>query len=298
MEKKGHIQIYDFKNNSIIFEKIPAVGLLAFLYHNDSISATSLREFISKNSFVSSLVGMWMKMPWTRKSIPHFCKTYHVNLLDFEAVAYKSFNDFFTRKLQPDARPIDHFSVIAPCDGRYFCYQDLSHKNSFFVKGQTFSLAKLLNDENLANVYKNGSMIISRLAPVDYHRFHFPVEGKITKITPISGSLYSVNPLALREKIQILTQNKRIIVEITSEKYGNVIQILVGATSVGTIHLTAKQDTLYKKGEELGYFSFGGSMIITLFQRDTIHLNKKILQQTEEQIETLLQMGTSLEEDQ
>ena len=121
------------------------------------------------------------------------------------------------------------------------------------MKGQTLSLTKLLGNHNLASVFKGGSMIISRLAPVDYHRFHFPCDGYIRKITKVNGSLFSVNPIALREMVHVLTENKRVIVEIVSKQYGNILQVVVGATNVGSIHFTAKEHSSYNKGDELGF---------------------------------------------
>lgn len=236
-----------------------------------------------------------MKMPWTRKSIVSFIKTHGINELDFETTHYRCFNDFFTRKISPEARPIAKTGAIVPCDGRHLFFQNLSEKNSFYVKGQTLSLEKLLDDTNLSQMYSAGSMIISRLAPVDYHRFHFPADAHVKSIRPIKGSLFSVNPIALKEMVQILTENKRVVVETVSKEYGNVVHVLVGATNVGSIHFTARENTDYKKGDELGFFSFGGSMMITLFQRDAIVFNKKIVKLTAEQTECLLNLGTGLE---
>lgn len=294
MNDKHAVEVYDFEKKQLIEEKIPAEELLRFMYHNETFSALSLRYALSKNSFVSSIVGYWMSLPLSRKSVDSFIKNHGIKKEDFEKTTFKSFNDFFTRKLAKNSRPISKDSVIIPCDGRHLFYQDLSATNSFYVKGQSLSLAKLIKDDNLASLYSKGSMIISRLAPADYHRFHFPDDVTLSSVTLINGALYSVNPLALRKMIKNLTENKRLIVQMISKTHGNILQIIIGATNVGSIHLTAEIGKEYKKGDELGYFSFGGSMIITLFQAKSVEINNQFTLHTQNLTEVLLKMGTSL----
>ncbi len=294
MNDKHAVEVYDFEKKQLIQEKIPAEELLRFMYHNETFSALSLRYALSKNSFVSSIVGYWMSLPLTKKSVDPFIKKHGLKREDFEKTTFRSFNDFFTRKLNKSSRPISKDSVIIPCDGRHLFYQDLSTANSFYVKGQSLSIAKLIRDDNLASLYSKGSMIISRLAPADYHRFHFPADAFLDSFTLIEGALYSVNPLALRKAIKNLTENKRMIVHMISKTHGNILQIIIGATNVGSINFTASVGKEYKKGDELGYFSFGGSMIITLFQSQSVEINKQFILHTQNLTEVLLKMGTSL----
>lgn len=294
MSKKKSIEVFDFQAGEMITEKIPAENILRFLYNNNSLASSGLKYFISRLPIVSSLVGYWMKMPWTKRDIHSFIKIQDVKIEDFLEEDYQNFNDFFIRKLKPNARKFSHQTIICPCDGRHLFYQDISKIDGFYVKGQTISLEKLLNDSQLASLYKEGSMIISRLAPKDYHRFHFPCDGSVVSKTLVNGSLFSVNPIALRENLNILTENKRIVLKIRTKNHGNILQILVGATNVGSMHITAKENTSYKKGDELGFFSFGGSMVITLFPKASIQLSKKLLTLTENKTETLMLTGSSI----
>ncbi len=296
MKDKKDIQLFDYATGKIIAEKTPLSGCLHFIYTGDSISASLGRKLLSGNSFCSSIAGFWMKRAWSRKYIAPFIKNHNIDMNDFKETKYGSFNDFFIREIKPEARPIAEKSIIAPCDGKHLFFDDLSEKNAFYVKGQTLSLAKLIGDETLASLYKNGSMIISRLAPPDYHRYHFPVDATVNKVSLIPGALFSVSPIALRQMVNVLTENKRMLVEMTSKKYGNILQVVIGATAVGAIHITAKKGCSYKKGEELGYFSFGGSMVITLFQNNRTSFSKALTDQTKNHIEIQMNMGTALED--
>ena len=134
-----------------------------------------------------------------------------------------------------------------------------------------------------------------RLAPPDYHRFHFPID--CTPHTPIriGGYLFSVNPVSLKSNIEHLSENKRVVIDLPSEKFGLVSFVAVGATSVGSINFTYHPGRPYKRGEEIGYFSFGASMVIALFEPGKVHFAADLLKNTKEGFETLCQMGESLQ---
>lgn len=281
------IYVLDREKKVIFQEKVLAEGLLRKIYGKKE----NLKNFLCKNSLFSHLVGMWQSMPWTRKNVDDFIQEYGINKEEFEKETFSSFNDFFIRKLKKEARPLAKSDVIIPADGRYLCFQDFSRADRLFVKGQKFSLSELLKDEELAKKYEDGTIIIARLAPPDYHRFHFPLTCTPSKPHLINGSLFSVSPIALRKNINYLTQNKRMLVRLKTEKYGEVLACAIGATSVGTIHFTYTPDETYQKGDEMGYFSFGGSMVIYLFEPKKIQLAKDL---RDSDIEILCKMGQSL----
>ncbi len=137
-------------------------------------------------------------------------------------------------------------------------------------------------------------MVIARLAPVDYHRYHFPCDGLVHTPQLIPGPLYSVNPLALKKHSEILAENKRMITRIETTHFGTVLYIEVGATYVGTIHQTFTPETFQKKGAEKGYFSFGGSCLILLFKPNTIQLDQDLIDASSRSIEVLGKLGQSL----
>jgi len=164
------------------------------------------------------------------------------------------------------------------------------------VKGMKFTLAELLGDVALAEIFAGGAMLISRLCPVDYHRFHFPVAGTPGEARLIQGWLYSVSPVALRRNIQYIVENKRMITLVESAEFGTVAFIEVGATNVGSIRQGYVPGRLVKKGEEKGLFAFGGSCVITLFQKGRIRFDADIVAQSAQCLETYAKMGDRLGE--
>ena len=204
---------------------------------------------------------------------------------------FNNFNDFFTRKLKNDARPIDTGAriVVSPADGKILAYADLSN-SWFIVKGYRFDVSSFLNDPALSKKYHNGAMLIIRLAPMDYHRFHFPVSGKISSSKKIDGDYYSVNPFALRKKAEIFCLNKREYSIISNPLVGDVVLCEVGATMVGSIVQTYKGNDAHK-GEEKGYFKFGGSTVVLLFEKNKIHIDADLLMNTSNGYETSVKMG-------
>lgn len=163
-----------------------------------------------------------------------------------------------------------------------------------FVKGEVFSLAELLRDTELAVRFQRGAMVLSRLCPVDYHRFHFPVSGLATEPRLINGWLYSVNPIALRRNIRIFTENKRALTRIESPEFGTVLMLEVGATNVGSFDYTFTPNAQVAKGAEKGYFKFGGSSTITLFEPGRLRLDADLITQTAERRELYARMGEQL----
>lgn len=291
------IQIIDRKTGKVSFEKVFGEKALAFLYKDFFLSKVFL-FLICKNSFFSRFYGFLQSRNFSKKHIDHFIKEYNINTDEIEKNIkdFSSFNDFFIRKLKPDFRPIatgENISVL-PADARYMVFQDINISDGFYVKGKIFDLKSFLQDENLARRYSSGSMVIARLSPTDYHRFHFPFDCFASAPKLINGYLYSVNPIAIRKNIDIFSQNKRMITRLYSEKFKEVLFIEIGATNVGSIHQTFQEETFYKKGDEKGYFSFGGSTIILLFEKNTIRFADDILKNSTNKIETKANFGELL----
>lgn len=293
------MKIIDRETGEEKTEKVYGGFFIRLLYSDHLFSriiAQLVLPLISRFSFPSQLYGAMQKAPWSRPKIKRFIQNFHVDPSEFldPVDTYKSFNDFFIRKLKPSARPLSSSPAILPADGRYLVYPNIDHSDGFFIKGKKFSLTSLLRDKDLAGEFAHGTMVIARLAPVDYHRFHFPCDGFAHTPEPIPGYLYSVNPLALRKHSEILAENKRVITRIDSTHFGTVLYIDVGATYVGTIHQTFTPDTFQKKGAEKGYFSFGGSCLILLFKHHTLQLDPDLIKASSRSLEILGKMGQSL----
>jgi len=212
--------------------------------------------------------------------------------------SYKTFNEFFYRKLKQGARPVaepnNSKRAVSPADCRMNVFVTIDDATKVWIKGKHFSLKALLCDDNLAKAYDGGSIVICRLAPQDYHRFHVPVDGVLGELYPIDGTYYTVNPVAVREPTDVYTDNKRCRATIKTKDFGDVIYIAVGATLVGSIQFTRKTGDNIKRGEEMGYFAFGGSTVLLLFKKGSINLDEDLRINSSKALETLVAVGNSL----
>jgi phosphatidylserine decarboxylase len=274
-------------------ERIYCKNFLLFLY-NTRIGKSLARSIAQFPPF-SRLVGWKERRKRSRKKIPQFIVQFGINPEEFQpSETFRSFDDFFTRKLKPGCRPL-HSGVILPADGRYLAYQNVSSCALFGVKDKKFNFKTLLNSADLATRYEEGAMVLARLAPCDYHRFHFPIDCLPGQPQLINGLLHSVNPMAVKKNINLLTENKRMVTPLVTDQYGTILFIEIGATCVGSIHQTFIPGHPVKKGEEKGYFSFGGSSIILLFEKGKISLAPDLLRNSADCIETRCLLGQPLE---
>lgn len=253
-------------------------------------------HLLIKRAFFSRLYGTHMNKPASARRIPGFIKQFGINMEEASTPpgGFANFNEFFYRQLKPGARPVDEAPehAVFPADGRHSGFQDASQVSGVFVKGQTFDIPALLGDRKLGKRYAHGSLIISRLCPVDYHRFHFPVEGTPEETRLIPGPLASVSPYALRRRLSWLWTNKRTLTLLDSPQWGKVALIDVGATCVGSIFQTFTPGRPVDKGAEKGYFAFGGSTVITLFEPGRIQLAQDLLDCSARQQELYARVGS------
>lgn len=282
-------------------EKVYGRVFLEALYGSSRICKVLsffLRPLFAKVPLLSKMYGAFQKSSLSKWKIKPFIKTFQMDPSEFlEPVEnFRSFNDFFIRKLKISSRPIasDKHIAVLPADARYLVFPNIEKADGFFVKGKKFSLIELLGSPSLAEKYAGGGLVMARLCPVDYHRFHFPFSCIASQSKLINGPLYSVNPIALRKNISILSENKRMITELTSAVFGKVLYIEVGATYVGSIEQTFASGKMHEKGEEKGFFSFGGSSLILLFERDRIEFDADLVEASKNHIETRGLLGQSL----
>ena len=277
------IQYLDRETKKIETENVYGEKAIAFLY-GDRWFQKFFTIFVAKFPLFSALYGLWQKAPWTKHKVKKFIDRFGVDPEEFEKKVseFSSFNDFFIRRLKSSSRPLANEELIIPADGRYFFYPNIDETSGFIVKNQKFSLTSLVQDDALARRYAGGGLVIGRLCPVDYHRFHFPCEGIPAKSRRINGYWYSVNPVAVKKNLSIMTQNKRSVCELDTESLGKVLLIEVGATNVGSIIQTYQPGSLVKKGDEKGYFSFGASALIMLFEPGVMEFSEDLMQQNHE----------------
>jgi phosphatidylserine decarboxylase len=292
------IRYINRKTKQVELEKIYGEKAIRFLYSNKSYLSTLLCRLLAHFSFFSSFYGFLQKRSASKKKIIPFIQNYSVNVNEFlnPVDSFASFNDFFIRKLKKESRPIakgDDLAII-PADGRYLFYPNIEKADGFVVKGKKFTIEKLLNSKELSKTFDQASLVIARLCPLDYHRFHFPFGGIASETTLINGPLYSVNPIALKHNVSILAENKRTYTLLKTKNHGTILYMEVGATSVGSIHQTYKANQEVEKGEEKGYFSFGGSTLILLFEKDKIQFDQDLIEATLDSIEIYCKMGESM----
>jgi len=288
------IQYYERETGQMKTEKVAGEKWLVWLYYNPIGEATLWA--LAKRKLVSSIYGNMMDRPSSAKKIHPFIEDFDIDMSVAREQDFDNFNDFFTRKLKNDARPVDTSSdiVVSPADGKILAYADISN-SWFIIKGYRFDVSSFLDNPGLAQKYHDGTLLIIRLAPMDYHRFHFPVSGNSSPNKKIDGDYYSVNPFALRKKAEIFCLNKREYSILSNPLFGDVVMAEVGATMVGSIVQTFKGSSV-NKGEEKGYFKFGGSTVVLLFEKSKIHIDEDLLVNTAKGYETTVKMGERIGE--
>jgi phosphatidylserine decarboxylase len=275
-------------------EQVYGEGFLKWAYGNP-IGKIALHSFI-KRPFFSKWYGRKMDHPTTKEKVAPFIRDYGMDEKDFldDPKSYEHFNAFFYRKLKPEARPISDAAVVFPADGRHLGFANAEDVAGVFVKGQKWDLQKLIGDDTLYEQFAGGSLVLSRLCPVDYHRYHFPLAGVPGETLILNGPLFSVSPIALRKNLDYIWQNKRTRTVLETPTHGRVLIMEIGATCVGSIYQTYTAGEHSAKGAEKGYFAFGGSSTITIFQQGKVTLDKDLLENSANQQELYAKMGDSM----
>lgn len=286
------IQLYDRGAKSLVNENAYKAEGLHFLYHTRR--GRMLTGTVLKKRFISAAYGRYMKTKASLKKIPGFIKHYQIDLAEIKRPlhSFVSFNDFFIRELKPQARPMDTDPqhLISPADARLLAFK-IDESLQLPVKGFWYNLEQLVDDKQLAADYTGGWCLIYRLAPSDYHRYHYIDDGYQEKVTVINGPLHSVNPIALRSVDHILATNYRELTVMHTANFGDVVHIEVGALFVGKVVQRYNGAHKFKRGEEKGWFEFGGSTVIQLFKADTIRPDSDILEYSGKGIETLVKLN-------
>lgn len=290
------IKIFNRNTNQYEIEKVAGEGFLNYLYET-KIGKAGL-QFLIKRKIYSDVFGLLCNTKISAKKIESFITQFDINRNELIGCIedFRCFNDFFTRKLKSDARAFDMEPEVltSPSDGRIRAWENIDIDNLIQVKGINYSLKELLGEEKLAMNYRGGICIVIRLAPVDYHRFHFIDNGICTESIKIKGDYYSVNPIALNSVTQIFCRNKREYSILGTVNFGNIVYVEVGATSVGSIVQTYTSGKSVTKGDEKGYFKFGGSTIVLFLEKGTAQIDDEILMQTELGFETKVFAGERL----
>lgn len=297
MEQGPKQTILYYEQNQLKPEHNPAKHLLAFLYYS---TVGSLVRFVIRQHWVSKLLGIFYDSRLSTRHISPFMKKYKIVMDDYEIPqeGFRSFNDFFIRTLKPGTRRIeqDEAKIISPADGKVLVIPTLTPGTVFPVKNAIFNLAQFVGSQELAKQYDQGTLIIIRLAPENYHWFHFPTDARASKPVRIKGELESVNPLAFNAKRNPLITNERHLITLATPKHDTILMIPVGAMFVGKIVETYAPDQWYKKGDKAGYFAFGGSTVALVFKAGIIRPKEDFILHSLQGYETSIKMGVNLNE--
>ena len=288
------IQVWNPYTSKIEEETIYGEGFLRFAYENP-VGRCMLWAFV-KRALFSKWYGWRMDQPASAQKVDPFIRDYGIEMSEYlePEGGFAHFNEFFYRKLAPGARPIAGGSAIFPADGRHIAIPVIGEESWVYAKGHRFRLETLLAGTAYEKLWQGGSALISRLCPVDYHRFHAPVSGRCVHVQDLDGPLFSVSPIALRRRLDYLLSNKRRLVVFETEAMGRVAVIPLGATCVGSIETSVECGQEVEKGADIGYFRFGGSCVITLFEAGMLDFRSEFENAHSRDMELYERMGNSL----
>ena len=240
--------------------------------------------------WVSRFAGALLSTGFSRVLIGPFVRRNHIDMTQFAATDYESYNAFFSRKIRPEARPIDTCPrhLISPCDSKLTVFP-IEEDSCFWIKGVAYTLEQLLRDKALAEHFLGGTLLLFRLTVGDYHRYSYIDSGFIGEEHRIEGVYHTVNPAAAG-RYPIYRENTREYALLESEHFGTVLQMEVGAAMVGRI-VNNPGGCRVQRGQEKGRFEFGGSTVIVLLQKDAAILDEDLIRNTREDAETVVRLG-------
>jgi phosphatidylserine decarboxylase len=251
-----------------------------------------LNYFFSKKNF-NILYGLYKSSTFSAKQINKDITDFSVQMDLYENGPFRTYSDFFLRKFKPGVRqfPTDNKIMGAFAEGRVLGYKEVSADQKYPVKGTYLDSNKLLGNPKISQDFVGGPIIIIRLCPIDYHHFHFPDTGTITKSYTIGGDYHSVNILALKNKGDIFINNERRITILETENFGKLAYIEVGAMCVGKIIQEDPECINFKKGQLKGHFGFGASTVIVLGEPGKWIPSADILEYSAQNIESYIRLG-------
>lgn len=279
-DRHGNVLEDDKMQESIVrflYGTYPGEGLLKFLTHKG----------------ISKLAGAILSTKVSSALIPYFVRRNKIKVRDYEMAGHRSFNDFFARRLSPGARDVEFNSdvLISPADSKVMVY-DCDEDAEFTIKDIKYSFAELTRSKKLAEMFAGGQLLVFRLSVDDYHRYCYVDSGDKSQNYRIPGILHTVNPTAC-EEAAVYRENERVISLLKSENFGLIMMMEVGAMMVGKI-INYEGPTYVRKGKEKGRFEFGGSTIVLAFRRGTVEIDRDILLNSQQGLETKVKYGEKI----
>ncbi len=242
--------------------------------------------------WVSKAAGCFLSSGCSKGLVPYYIRKHNIDMngISIPKGGFSSFNSFFTRKRPEEYRALPQKELISPCDG-YLHVVKIKKDVVLEVKHSGYSLGDLLKDSGLAKKFEDGTALIFRLTPSNYHRYCYPADGNVLISRRIKGKLHCVRPIALRTT-PVFIQNSREYQVVKTKQFGMMVQMEVGALLVGKIsNHKSLVGSYVQAGKEKGYFEFGGSTVILLFQKDSLTVNEELMKRQDEEEETPVRMG-------
>ena len=281
------------RTGEILVEQVPAENGLRWLY--ETAAGRLFGGLIFANATLSRLYGWRQNRFRTQRKIRPFVERFRIDLDEVELPLdqYPNFNAFFSRRLQPGARPFadDPQILCSPGDGKILVFPHLTEEIPFPVKGSSTTPVSLLACEEAAQAYFGGAALIVRLAPPDYHRFHFPDDGLASAAHLVRGGCHSVNPIALARKTDIFHLNRRAVTEVKSVNFGRLACVEIGAFAVASIVQTFVPGPV-RRGQEKGFFQFGGSTLVLLFSPGAVRFDDDLVRDSAAGLEVQVTAGS------
>ncbi|GAA5932137.1 uncharacterized protein JCM15063_001131 [Sporobolomyces koalae] len=300
----ANIIVQDRHTGALLEEKIAVYVRLGIrlMYRGMGTSATESARVRRLLDSLTKKQGLKYDSPASKRDIAPFIAFHNLNLDEIldPLPSYQTFNQFFYRKLKPEARPLDDpddpRTLVSPADCRAMFFESIDAATNIWIKGREFTVGRMLGDYygQQAKDYEGGSLAIFRLAPQDYHRYHSPVDGVMGREEYIPGAFFTVNAMAIRSPLSVYTENVRLVSEIVSPVFGKVMNVWVGAMMVASINQTVHEGDKVQRGDEVGYFAFGGSTIVVVFPPNTVVFDPDLVENSKHAIETLIRVKTRI----
>ena len=283
------------------------IGMHLLFYGSQQEKVLQWKETENILKAQSIKMGQEYDAPESKSHIEPFIESFNLQstlsqLVEPDPSKYPNFNSFFAREIRPDARPVadpgnDHV-ISSPADCRLTGFSTIDLATKYWIKGFGFTVAKLLgDDEELSRTFDGGSIVVARLAPQDYHRWHAPIGGTVLSVKEVDGTYYTVNPQAINEPgtLDVFCENRRSVMLVQS-KDTQVAIVAIGAMLVGSIKYVngiENPGTEITRGQCLGAFYYGGSTVVVLYPRGTAVLDDDIVRNStgDQPCETRVKVG-------
>lgn len=293
MKPIDHLEYVERATGRIHREPVFAASFLTWSYN--TTAGRLATDLVFSRRWVSRLYGSLQRTRWSRRRIRPFVSRLEINLeeIDRPIAAFSSFEDFFTRRLDPVHRPVDKRpeACASPCDCRALVFPKVTANKTFCIKGSPFNLEALVDDARIARSYDGGGLFIGRIYLSDYHHFHFPVDCVPGPFRSIAGRYYAVSPYSRRRSVPFYLRNHRMVTALGTDTFAELLMIEIGAFTVGSVHEAYAADKSVEKGTHKGYFGLGGSTVVLIFKPGAIEFDRDLIDNSGRGLETYVRQG-------